>query len=194
MVKKKPVDAARARGESGAATGAAAPRLSRGASARKRSASSAAGVPQKKNAVPDVEQGKMTWSMHVPSQGDFHPSGTLTCAGDDVPLADVPDTAEYGLNQRDAALRVDAEESAVAAKTQDDLLLFSDTVATLVRQKMKARVRACAEQIEVCVPPYTLFCIHAFIALHCTHCKCAGVHSHVRARAHRLLCLLAGNL
>ena len=74
MVKKKPVDAARARGESGAATGAAAPRLSRGASARKGSASSAAGVPQKKNAVPDVGQGKMTWSMHVPSQGDFHPS------------------------------------------------------------------------------------------------------------------------
>ena len=76
MVKKKPVDAARARGESGAATGAA-PRLSRGASARKRSASSAAGVPQKKNAVPDVGQGKMTWSMHVPSKGDFHQSGTL---------------------------------------------------------------------------------------------------------------------
>ena len=69
----------------------------------------------------------------------------------------------------------------VGAAAPDDLLLFSDTVSTQVRQKLKARVKSCAQHIEVGVCPFVVlrfgWRLHSFT--HCTHCKCAGVHTHV---------------
>ena len=177
---KRLVRRAAATAKSGAAKDAPPPR-SRGAARGKPPASSSAGASQKQDAVEDVFQRKMTWSMHVPTGGDYHEVGKLTCDGDDVPLEEMPDTAEYQLHQKDEALRADIEESAVAAETSDDLLLFSDTVNTQVRQKLKARVKACAQHIEVGVCPFVVlrfgWRLHSFT--HCTHCKCAGVHTHV---------------
>ena len=163
----------------GAAKDAPPSRSRRGARG-KPPASSSAGASQKQDAVEDVFQRKMTWSMHVPTGGDYKEVGVLTCDADDVPLEEVPDTAKYQAQQKDDALRADIEESAVAAETSDDLLLFSDTVNTQVREKLKARVKSCAQHIEVCCPILLLrsgWRLHSFTP--CTHCKCAGVHTHV---------------
>ena len=81
--------------------------------------------------------------MHVPSGGKFAEAGSLTCDDVDVPLEDVPDTAEYELHKRDEALRADIDEASIAAKTHDDLMLFSDTVDTAVRKRQRSRLKAC---------------------------------------------------
>ena len=181
MPRYRLVKTAAATAKSGAAKDAPRSR-SRGAARGKPPASSSAGASQEQDAVKDVFQRKMTWSMHVPTGGDYKEVGELTCDADDVPLEVMPDTAEYQLHQKDEALRADIEESAVAAETSDDLLLFSDTVNTQVRQKLKARVKACAQHIEVGVCPFLIVLrfgwrLHSFTP--CTHCKCAGVHTHV---------------
>ena len=100
MVKKRLVQTAAAAAKSGAAKDAP-PSPSRGAARGKPPASSSAGASQKQDAVKDVWQGKMTWSMHVPTGGDYKEVGELTCDGDDVPLEEMPDTAEYGLHRKD---------------------------------------------------------------------------------------------
>ena len=169
---------AAARGRPRAARAAPAP-SSRGATQRSCSASNAAKPSQKSSADTDVWQRKVTWSMHVPSGGKFAEAGSLTCDDVDVPLEDVPDTAEYELHKRDEALRADIDESSFAAKTHDDLLLFSDTVDTAVRKRQRSRLKACAQHLEVCVCVrlYVLWLCHlppAFFL--CIRCKCAGVH------------------
>ena len=120
MAKKSLVKTAASTAKSGAAKDAPPSRSRRGARGRP-PASSSAGASQKQDAVEDVFQRKMTWSMHVPTGGDYQEVGKLTCDGDDVPLEEMPDTAEYQLHQKDEALRADIEESAVAAETSDDL-------------------------------------------------------------------------
>ena len=152
---------------SGAAKDAPRPR-SRGAPRGKPAASSSTRASQESDAEEQVFQRKMTWSMHVPTGGDYKEVGELTCDGDDVPDIEMPDTAEYELHRRDADLRADIEESAQAADTCDELLLFSDTMSTEVRQKVKARVKACAQHIEVCVHALVVLSwrLHSFTCLH----------------------------
>ena len=142
---------------------------SRGATQRSCSASNAARPSHKSSADTDVWQRKVTWTMHVPSGGGFAETGSLTCDDVDVPLEDVPDTAEYGLHKRDEALRADIDEASIAAKTHDDLMLFSDTVDTAVRKRQRSRLKACAQHLEVCACAcmccgYVIWRLHSFVA------------------------------
>ena len=103
----------------------------------------------------DVAYKKMTWSMLLPSQGDLRHGGTVEAVGDTVPGDLVPDTAEFHHLQKDEAERQHVEAGAVAANCQADVLLFSDTISTDVRSKLKSRLKSCAQHIEVrAIPPH----------------------------------------
>ena len=104
----------------------------------------------------------MTWSMLLPCQGDLRDGGVVEALGDTVPGDYVTDTTEFRHNDKDEAERHDVEASAVAAKChakcQDDVLLFSDTVKTQVRSKLKSSLKACAQHIEVwAIPPHCAY-------------------------------------
>ena len=88
--------------------------------------------------------------MLLPSNGDLHHGGTVQSFGDTVPLDCVDDTAEFRHHEKDEAERERVEAGAVTAKCREDVVLFSDTVSTQVRSKLKSSLKACAQHIEVC--------------------------------------------